>query len=237
MAGGDDDQTKRLAYQTSRGAVCDYIQRYMTEHPNSSWEDLKSEPNIKFAEVNDSHHAFTMLHKARQTKNETVQVYVQKLYALANDAFAKVDKGVVESQLVGFFIDDLFHDYLRMKVMRENTKTFQAAVQSALAEQNVRKRIPLRTVDSQSSKSRTEEPKEVDHIRPQKKCFLCSKTGHLAKHCRSKIINAVEQVRNSNKGEVECWKCGQKEHMKRNSKRRGRYENFGNVQQDQIQGN
>ena len=88
--GGDDDQTKRLAYQISRGAVSDYIQRYMTEHSNSSWEDLKSELNIRFAEVNYSHHAFTKLHKARQTKNETVQVYAERLYALANDAFAKV---------------------------------------------------------------------------------------------------------------------------------------------------
>ena len=60
LAGGDDDQTKRLTYQTSRGAVSDYIQRYMTEHPNSSWEDLKSELNVRFAEVNDSHHVFTM---------------------------------------------------------------------------------------------------------------------------------------------------------------------------------
>ena len=68
LAGVDDDQTKMLAYQTSRGAVSDYIQRYMTEYPNSSWEDLKSELNIRFAEVNDSHHAFTMLCKARQTK-------------------------------------------------------------------------------------------------------------------------------------------------------------------------
>ena len=65
LAGGYDDQTKRLAYQTSSGAVSDYIQRYMTEHPNSLWENLMSEPNIRFAEVNDSHHAFTMLHKAR----------------------------------------------------------------------------------------------------------------------------------------------------------------------------
>ena len=105
--------------------------------------------------------------------------------------------------------------------MRENPKTFQGAVQSALAEQNLRKRFQLRTVDSQSSKSRTEGPMEVDHTRPQKKCFLCSKTGHLAKHCRSRIINAVEQVRNSNKGEVECWECGQKGHMKKNCKKKG----------------
>ena len=111
----------------------------MTEHPKSSWEDLKSKLNIRFAEVNDSHHSFTMLCEVRQTKSETVQVYSERLYALANDAFAKIDKGVLESQLVGFFIDGLFHDYLRMKVMRESPKTFQAAVQSALAEQNLRK--------------------------------------------------------------------------------------------------
>ena len=36
LAGGVDDQTKRLAYQTSRGAVTYHIQRYMTEHCNSS---------------------------------------------------------------------------------------------------------------------------------------------------------------------------------------------------------
>ena len=140
MAGGDDDQTKRLAYQTSRRPVSDYIQRYMTEHPNSSSEDLKSELNVRFAEVNDSHHAFTMLCNARQPKNETVQVYDERLYALANDAFAKVDKGVLESQVVGFSIDHLFHVYLTMKVMRENPKTFQTVVQSALVEQNLRKR-------------------------------------------------------------------------------------------------
>ena len=59
------------------------------------------------------------------------------MYALANDAFAKVDKAVEESQLVGFFIDALYHDFLCMKVIRENPKTFQAAVQSSLAEQNL----------------------------------------------------------------------------------------------------
>ena len=113
LVGGDDDQTKRIAYQTSRGAVSDFIQRDMTEHPNIVWEDLKSELNIRFAEVNDSHHAFKMLHKARQTKSDTVQVYAERLYALGNDAFAKIEKGVVESQLVGFFIDGLFHLLLK----------------------------------------------------------------------------------------------------------------------------
>ena len=54
------------------------------------------------AEVNDPHHAFNMLHKARLVKKDSVQVYAERLYALANDAFAEVDKVFVESQLVGF---------------------------------------------------------------------------------------------------------------------------------------
>ena len=54
-----------------------------------------------------------------------------------NDAFAKVDKAVVELQPVGFFIDGLYHIFLTLKVIRENPKTFQAAVQSAFAEQNL----------------------------------------------------------------------------------------------------
>ena len=56
---------------------------------------------MRFTEVNDPHYAFIMLHKVRQIKNGSVQVYTETLYALANDVFVKVDKAVVESQLVG----------------------------------------------------------------------------------------------------------------------------------------
>ena len=68
LAGGDDNQSKKLAYMTTLGAVNDYIQRYLTEYRENSWEQLKSELDVRFAEVNDPHHAFTMLCKARQVK-------------------------------------------------------------------------------------------------------------------------------------------------------------------------
>ena len=56
------------------------------------------------------------------------------LYTLANDAFAQIDKSLVKLQQVGFFIDGLYHDFLPIKLMKENPKSFQVAVQSALAE-------------------------------------------------------------------------------------------------------
>ena len=49
--------------------------------------------------------------------------------------------------------------------MRENSKTFQAAVQSALAEQNLRKRLQLRTNDTHSGTMKNEEPMEIYHKR------------------------------------------------------------------------
>ena len=65
------------------------------------------------------------------------------MYALVNDTFTKVNKAV-ESKLVGLLIDGLYHDFLHMKVIRENRKTFQAAVQSALGEQNLQKNISFK---------------------------------------------------------------------------------------------
>ena len=55
-----------------------------------------------------------------------------------------------------------------MKVMRENPKTFQAAVQYALVEQNFDKRFHLRPNDHEHPQTRTEVTMEIDHIRPQK---------------------------------------------------------------------
>ena len=56
--------------------------------------------------------------------NMSLYRFTQRLYALANDPFAKGDMVDVESQLVGFFIDGLYHDFLCMKVMTKNPKTF-----------------------------------------------------------------------------------------------------------------
>ena len=86
------------------GAVSDYIQRYMVEHTENSWEQLKSELNVRSAEADDPPSCF--YHYVRQGKSYmyvSVQVCTMRVYTLANDAFAKTGKAVVESQLVGFF--------------------------------------------------------------------------------------------------------------------------------------
>ena len=70
-------------------------------------------------------------------KQDTVEFHAERLYTSAHDTFAQLNKVEVESQLVCFFIDGMSHDYLQMKIIRENPKTFHAVIHSALAEQNL----------------------------------------------------------------------------------------------------
>ena len=88
--------------------------------------------------------------------------------------------------------------------MRENAKSFQNAVQSALAEQNLRKRFHLRTDGKESFHQRNEDPMKIDHIRPQR-CFLCKRVGHMAKHCKTRSVNAVKQGKQTQFSELLCW--------------------------------
>lgn len=50
--------------------------------------------------------------------------------------------------MVDIFTDGLSFDLLRMKVLRENPKTLENAVQVAMREQNLRNRLALRSQDN-----------------------------------------------------------------------------------------
>ena len=60
---------------------------------------------------------------------------------------------------------------------------------------------------------------EIDHIRPQRKCFLYHKGGHLAKYCKSRSVNVIAQVKEPKTSEVCCWRCGEVGHLKETSQR------------------
>lgn len=114
------------------------------------------------------------------------------MLSIAEDAFqgqGPADLNAIKRQLVGFFIDGLAFDYLKMKVMRENPDRLQAAVHIAMSEQNLRKRFNLRT----GRDERNVEPMGVAHARP-KRCQLCNRLGHEARACRSTRHERAEAV-------------------------------------------
>ena len=116
---------------------------------------------------------------------------------MAEEAFTGQNGGVaaIERQLVWFFIDGLAHDNLKMKVMRENTATLQAAVGSAMTEQNLRTKFDLRIGRVTDSNVRHTEPMEVEYALPSKHCHVCYQLGHFASHCSNRPhINAVASM-------------------------------------------
>ena len=143
LTGLTDDRVKMVAYQSSRGAVSDFIKRYLHDNEGNNWGQLKTELTLRFAEISDSQHTFVFLRKIKQKPEENVQLYAERLLSLAEEAFTGQNGGVaaIERQLVGFFIHGLAHNYLKIKVMGENSATLQAAVASAMTEQNLKKKV------------------------------------------------------------------------------------------------
>lgn len=227
-----NNDVPKIAYQTCSGPVGDFIRRYLQEKEeqgrNADWDNLKKHLSSRFADITDAHQAFAVLRKTKQKPNESVQLYAERLLNIAEDAYPVAgDRPVVEQQLINIFLDGLYFDYLKMKILREDPKTFDEAIQVALREQNIRKRFSLRNEDnpkttqkqSHSTQDYGLEPMEVDHFRPRR-CFKCKRVGHWAKDCKVKTINEVQnpvrsggfgRPRSQNvtnyKQQSECWYC------------------------------
>ncbi|ESP03464.1 hypothetical protein LOTGIDRAFT_171401 [Lottia gigantea] len=205
------ERMKLIAYQTSKGVVSNFIRRYLDTHPTADWPTLKDELSALFAEVTDAQHAFALLRKVKQNHNENVQCFGERLLVLAAEAYSGTSSLEIERQLVGFFVDGLKENYLKLKILRENPKTLQLAVTLAMGEQNLRTQFALRTGSSyprnEDSSSR-DEPMEVDHFRPRK-CRICYRHGHEAKDCRRKPnnrhVNSADSFKES-RPPIKCWR-------------------------------
>jgi hypothetical protein len=92
------------------------------------------------------------------------------LLSLAEQAYEGAeDARVTEGQLIGFFTDGLYSDRLKIKVMRDDPKTLQEAIDSARAESNLQQRFQLRTGRNYfAPNSNVRKPMEIDHYRYQR---------------------------------------------------------------------
>ena len=234
----NDKDVPKIAYQACSGPVADFIRRYLQERENAredpNWNTLKKNLNSRFAEITDSQQALAVLRKTKQKPNESVQLFAERLLNVAEDAYPQGgDRPVVEQQLINIFVDGLYYDYLKMKVLRDDPQTFDEAIQVAMKEQNIRKRFSLRQepeferpqmTPNFRTPAKQEEPMEVDHYRP-KRCYKCKRTGHWAKECRVKTASEVHGPLRQGFGSprkpfdrkqgMECWHCGQPGHWKK----------------------
>lgn len=122
----------------------------------------------------------------------------------------------LEQQLIGYFVDGLYSNKIKFRIMKENPRSVQNAMDLAVNEQNFMKRFYMRTGTNVSEgltvTKEEHEPMEVDKV-SKRKCYKCDKYGHIARNCRTKMVSAVskKEVDLSN---VECYYCHEKGHYK-----------------------
>ena len=245
LANLEPGSMKLIAYQTAQGAVSDYIKRRITSATNrdETWGEFKANLATKFAEITDPQYAFTRLKSERQKVGETVIIFAERLINLAQDAFLNhnINNDLVDQQLIGFFTDGLSCDALKWKLIRANPRTLQAAIDLALAEENLRRRFDLRvgrTYDNPGLPSRdlnprdprlrrriepmdtlppnnsNNEPMIVDHSRPLRPCQKCGAPHLRSENCsiRPRIVNAVRQ--NEERPPIRCYFCDKVGHVR-----------------------
>lgn len=214
----NDDKKKLITYQSSSGAVSDYIKRFLDTRQGDNFETLKSELSHRFSDITDRAHAFSLLGKTKQKFGEGVQIYAERLLILAREAYDNVQDGaaaLVDQQLIEFFIDGLREDAIKLKILRDKPTTYERAVKLAMDEQNLRTRFTMRSNKDRSDRSfgnenRDHVPMEVGHIRPKRRCFRCG-GKHLARDCKAGQVNMVRQSSRGTQPLV-CWNCGRQGH-------------------------
>ena len=157
--------TKCIAYQAPKGSVSDFIHCYITANPKTLGICLK----ITFwldsqkSRIANMH----LLFWAKLNRNQVKQCRcMPKCYLHWFCRTRGLD--AVESQIIGFFVDGLYHDFLKLKVMHDNPNTFQGVVTVAMNEQNLLRKFNLHSTSSPTVHK--EEPVEIGHVR-SKKCY------------------------------------------------------------------
>ena len=149
-----DGRRVQIAYATARGPVSDFIKRW-TDNKNLNqevvtWDALKADLISHFSAVSDSDHAHDVLKKIKQGPSETVSFYAERIHRLAKEAYTVNDltdagsRALAQKQLVSYFLDGLRDVGIKLKLLRKNPTTLDAALNIAREECALMQRFELR---------------------------------------------------------------------------------------------
>ena len=126
----DDRRKINTAFLSSKGTVSDYIFRWTNDTPqiNQTWDRLKQDLTVRFSLVTDAEHANSLLKKIKQGPNRSVQMFAEEIHSLAEITYDGLQgagaRAAIERQLISTFIDGLYTDSIKMKIMRDAPNTF-----------------------------------------------------------------------------------------------------------------
>ena len=206
-----------VAYQASGGIVSDFLSRYIAMGVGLDWPTVQRALAARFGEIVDEQHALSLLARTKQTKDEPVLVYAERLQAIACEAFpvaAERNHPAVQRQLVGYLVDGLMQDDLKKRILRDGSATLEAAVGVAAAEENLQKKFALRLNSDRGQRTARERQG------PEREMFRGFEPGARVPE-RERLRGFEPRARVEEPMEVDhyrpqlCFKCGKRGHRAR----------------------
>ena len=173
-----DSNTNQLAWSRSRGPASAHIGRILSERPQITWGELKTDLEREYGSTVDAQQAFSVIKNLRQRKNESISNYSERLMGMADKVYGTAWKDrenkLVNDQLASIFLDGLTSFELKTRLYTKGIPDFMGLVVEAKKDDMVKKRFP-------GGIDRREEPMEIDHRR-RRGCYNC-RGPHRAKDC------------------------------------------------------
>lgn len=180
------------------------------------------------------------LKRVKQSQNESVVLYGERVRGLGEEAFPGEDNEaeLIQRQLIDFFIDGINKGHIAKKVIRDDPKTLKEAIDSAVKEQSMQQKIAARVSRHEpmeigaigEDRGGKEEPgffkdgqkrqmgrnggRQMNYNEGQRR-----QMGYNTGQGRQRGINEEQGRRMGGNGEqrrqITCFQCGKKGHMKR----------------------
>ena len=118
----DDERYKTLAFQSLKGATGTFLSRYIKDHANHTWAEIKAGLIVQYEEDRGAHLAKQKLCRLQQKSGESVQNVAERILTLAHEAYENVDQALVQTMLVDVLIDGVQDDAIakQLKCIRRD---------------------------------------------------------------------------------------------------------------------
>ena len=153
-----DERYKSFVLQTLRGNAADFLSRVLRLTPDITWARLRESLIQQYSDTGDAHIAKTKLRRLTQRKGETIQNFSERIFALAEEAYAgqPIANPLIQQTLVDVLIEGVENSSISKRLIRERPATLEAALNIAVREQQDAKAFELRR--------RHEEPMDVSAV-------------------------------------------------------------------------
>ena len=207
IIGADDAKMRQIALHTTQGSAADFILRKQKDDPRIQWANLLSALKERYSDLSDSQYAKQRLHKLKQLQFESVQNFGERILSLAQEAYpnTNMQDEMLQSTLVGVFMDGVQNDFLARKLIKTRPRTLEAAIKVATDEQMADRQFLLRRSD------RVEEDMEVDLLNSDQsnasKNTLTEKINSLAEDLAklTKIVTSQKRASKKAQNQTHKW--------------------------------